>query len=217
MMASEQSRRASMRRQPQQNRSQERVNQILLAAEALFIEVGYEQTTTRAIAARAKVAVGSLYQFFPDKEAILRALATRYFQAEYQLFAALHTADAETLSLSEYVDRVVDAFDHFMNRQPGYRAVYEQLLSLMTYSAFEAMDDYEYQIVDELAAFFARLNSELTPETCQTIALIVVKVVGDLLWLSTRQPPEQQRLLIAETKVLMVSYLDRYLGEAMGK
>jgi AcrR family transcriptional regulator len=206
-----------MRRQPQQTRSQERVNHILTAAEALFIEVGYEQTTTRAIAARAKVAVGSLYQFFPDKEAILKALATHYFQAEYQLFAALHTPEAESLSLSDYVDRVIDAFDHFMNSQPGYRAVYEQLLNLMTFSAVEAMDDYEYRIVDELAAFFARLNPDLNGEKSQTIALVVVKVVGDLLWLSASQTPAQQRSLVAETKVLMMSYLDRYLGDRMGE
>ena len=215
-MSVKKSRSPSMRRQPQQTRSQERVNQILAAAEELFIEVGYEQTTTRAIAAQAKVAVGTLYQFFPDKEAILKALATRYFQAEYQLFAALHTPEAESLSLGDYVDRVIDAFDHFMNSQPGYRAVYEQLLNLMTYSAVEAMDDYEYRIVDELAAFFARLNPDLNAEKSQTIALIVVKVVGDLLWLSASQTPAQQRSLVAETKVLMLSYLDRYLGDRMG-
>ena len=55
-----------MRRQPKQARSQERVHHILDVAEQLFIELGYEQTTTRAIATRAGVPVGSLYQFFPD-------------------------------------------------------------------------------------------------------------------------------------------------------
>ena len=71
-----------MRRQPQQARSQERVRQILDVAEQLFVEMGYDSTTTRAIAARAGISVGSLYQFFPDKEAILKALAIQYMQAD---------------------------------------------------------------------------------------------------------------------------------------
>jgi AcrR family transcriptional regulator len=203
---------SKMRRQPQQIRSQERVDSILNAAEELFIEVGYEQATTRAIATRAKVPVGSLYQFFPDKEAILKALATRYFQQEYELFAQLHTQEAETLPLEVYVDRVIDAFDHFMNSHPGYRAVFEQLLNLMTYSAITAMDDYEYRIVDELAAFFGRLNPQLDSEKCQAIALVIVKTVGDLLWLATSLKPEMRQLLVAETKILMLGYLNNYIG-----
>lgn len=202
---------SKMRRQPQQIRSQERVDSILNAAEELFIEVGYDQTTTRAIATRANVPVGSLYQFFPDKEAILKALATRYFQQEYELFAQLHTQEAESLPLEEYVDRVIDAFDHFMNSHPGYRAVFEQLLNLMTYSAITAMDDYEYRIVDELAAFFGRLNPQLDSEKCQAIALLVVKVVGDLLWLATSLKPEMRQLLLTETKILMLGYLNNYI------
>jgi hypothetical protein len=110
-----------------------------------------------------------------------------------------------------YVDQVIDAFDHFMNSHPGYRAVYEQLLNLMTYSAIAAMDDYEYRIVDELAAFFARLNPQLDPEKCQAIALVVVKVVGDLLWLATSQHPEMRQQLLTETKILMLGYLKNYL------
>ncbi len=86
-----------MRRQPQQARSQERVQQILDVAEQLFVEIGYESATTRAIAAQADVSVGSIYQFFPDKEAILKALAIRYLQKQYQRFLDLHTPVAMTL------------------------------------------------------------------------------------------------------------------------
>jgi AcrR family transcriptional regulator len=203
---------SQMRRQPQQMRSQERVNCILNAAEELFIEVGYERTTTRAIATRAKVPVGSLYQFFPDKQAILKALAIRYFHQEYQLFAQLHTLEAETLPVEVYVDRVIDAFDQFMNSHPGYRAVYEQLLNLMTYAAMEAMDDYEYRIVDDLGAFFGRVNPKLASDKCQAIALLIVKVVGDMLWLASSQNPAMRQILLAETKLLILGYLKNYLA-----
>ena len=79
-MATNSQKNAQMRRKPQQARSQERVDRILHVAEQMFIETGYQDTTTRAIASRAEIPVGSLYQFFPDKAAILKALAAKYIE-----------------------------------------------------------------------------------------------------------------------------------------
>jgi len=72
-MAESSSPAGGMRRKPRQARSQERVNRILDVAEKLFASQGYAATTTNAIAAQAQVPIGSLYQFFPDKTAILKA------------------------------------------------------------------------------------------------------------------------------------------------
>ncbi|GAB4440556.1 MAG: TetR/AcrR family transcriptional regulator [Cyanobacteria bacterium J069] len=204
-----------MRRQPKQARSQERVEQILNAAEALFIEVGYEQTTTRAIATRAQVPVGSLYQFFPDKEAILKSLADRYLQQEYELFASLHVNMPESMPLAAYVDRMVAAFDHFMTHQPGYCAVFEQVLGLMTAGAIAELDTYQAQIVEDLAAFLGRLKPELAGDQRRAIALVVVESVGNLLWLSLKADPPLRVTLIAETKRLMTTYLSSYLGDVV--
>jgi AcrR family transcriptional regulator len=68
----------SLRRVPQQARGAQRITKILDAADELFAETGYEAATTNAIAARANTSIGSLYQFFPNKEAIFTALAQRY-------------------------------------------------------------------------------------------------------------------------------------------
>jgi AcrR family transcriptional regulator len=57
----------SLRRQPKQQRGQQRVAKILTAAAEVFAEVGYAAATTQQIADRANTAVGSIYQFFPDK------------------------------------------------------------------------------------------------------------------------------------------------------
>ena len=66
------------RRQPRQIRSDRRVSKILDAAIHVFAELGFEGTTTTAIAARADVSVGSLYQYFPNKTAIVHALSDRF-------------------------------------------------------------------------------------------------------------------------------------------
>src|SRR5579875_3792084 len=66
------------RKLPQQARGQQRIARLLDAAECVFAAVGYDAATTNAIAAQANTSIGSLYQFFPNKEALLTALAGRY-------------------------------------------------------------------------------------------------------------------------------------------
>ena len=202
-----------MRRQPKQARSQERVKQILDVAEQLFLEVGYDSTTTRAIAARANVSVGSLYQFFPDKEAILKALAIRYLQKQYQRFLDLHTPVAMTLPLRQYVDQMIDVFDQFYTDYPGSRAIFAQLLDTITWSKIEKIDDFEYQVIDELARFFHAREPSLAIAKCERIAMVITKTITELLWLSLGGDPEFRQDLVAETKLLTLSYLQQYLPE----
>jgi hypothetical protein len=61
-------------RAPQQERGQRRVEQILDAAESVFTESGVDATSMQAIADRAESSVGSLYHFFPNKDAIVLAV-----------------------------------------------------------------------------------------------------------------------------------------------
>ena len=99
---------ASPRRAPSQQRSRERVERMLAAASALIAEQGSDAMRMGEVAERAGVSIGSLYQFFPDKRAIVWALAERY-TAESQacISSALKdVGDAEGLrqAFSELVD-----------------------------------------------------------------------------------------------------------------
>ncbi|NEQ99658.1 MAG: TetR/AcrR family transcriptional regulator [Cyanothece sp. SIO2G6] len=200
-----------MRRQPQQARSQERVKHILDVAEQLFLEVGYESATTRAIASQAKVSVGSLYQFFPDKEAILKALAFRYMETQYQRFLDLHQPEALALPLASYVDRMIDVFDQFYTDYPGSREIFKQLLDTITWSAIEKIDDFEYQVISELAQFFHARQPDLLLSKCERIAMVITKTITELLWLSLSGDQEFRQELVAETKLMILSYLQQYL------
>jgi AcrR family transcriptional regulator len=208
-MAKELQKPAKMRRQPKQARSQERVHYILGVAEQLFIELGYNQTTTRAIATRAEVPVGSLYQFFLDKEAILKALANRYFEQQYHLFAQLHTELAQA-PIAVYVDRMVDAFDQFATDYPGYRAVLEQLIDLMTVADISTLDHYDLQILQEFAHFLEQRNPSLDKEKCELIATTIVKAINELLWLSLTRDQNFREQLLTETKKMIAAYLQTY-------
>lgn len=69
------------RKRPRQQRSERTRDQILEAAVQVFARHGYAHGTTNRIAQRADISIGSLYQYYPNKDAILMDLASRHLDA----------------------------------------------------------------------------------------------------------------------------------------
>jgi AcrR family transcriptional regulator len=198
-----------MRRQPSQARSQARVSQILDVAEQMFITEGYAATTTNAIAARAKVPIGSLYQFFPDKAAIVKALAMRYTEQLHHRFAELDSIELNALPLSIYVDRLIDVTDLFFTDYPGYHAIFMQVQG--TISELEELEHAaDVQLIQDFAISLSQYHSDLQPADYEAIAFVLVKAIGTLIWLSLSQEQDFRQRLVAETKRFTFNYLQSY-------
>jgi AcrR family transcriptional regulator len=201
---------SGLRRKPRQTRSQERVDRILAVAESLFVEQGYSATTTNAIAAQAKVSIGSLYQFFPDKAAILQALSMQHaVQLRQHLTAILDTAEVATLPLSEYVDRLIDGTHQFFVENPGYQAIFMEVQGTMP-ELDEIDRALDIQLTQDLSTAFSQRSAELMPEDCDAIGFVLVKAIGNILWLSFSQKEKFRQRLVLETKRLALSYLQSY-------
>src|SRR5688572_25334848 len=95
----------ALRHTPKQTRGQRKVEHILRSAEALFAEVGFENATTNAIATRAGVSIGSLYQFFASKEAILHAMTERYLSQSREGLKDL-VQNEEPQPAAEWLNRI---------------------------------------------------------------------------------------------------------------
>jgi AcrR family transcriptional regulator len=200
---------SGMRRQPKQARSQERVNQILDVAEQMFIAEGYGATTTNAIAARAQVPIGSLYQFFPDKGAIVAALAMRYTEQLHQRFVELETADLSNLTLCDYVEQIIDTTDQFFTDYPGYYAIFMQVQGIVPELA-EIENAADAQLIQDFAMSLSQYYSGLDSIDYEAIAFVLVKSIGTLLWLSLGQEASLRQRLVTETKRFTLSYLQSY-------
>ncbi len=102
------------RKAPRQDRSRRTVERILDAATRIFDEDGYAGTTTNEIAAVAGVSVGSLYQYFPNKDSILVALARRHVaDVTTALTALLARTGPDPAAMVEVVVRfLVDQHRH---------------------------------------------------------------------------------------------------------
>lgn len=96
-----------MAKEPKRKRGIARVAKLLDAGAAVFAEQGYKAATMTEIAARAGAPIGSLYQFFPNKDVLADALVARY--AEH-VEAALDRIRAQVADLdgTQLADRLLD-------------------------------------------------------------------------------------------------------------
>jgi AcrR family transcriptional regulator len=118
--------RAAARKRPSQARSRETVAAIVEAAARVFEAHGYAAGTTNRIAERAGVSIGSLYEYFPNKDAIVVALAERELERERaEITRLLEAARGEPLAavLGRFVEGVVG----FHLRRPGlHRMLFDE-------------------------------------------------------------------------------------------
>ncbi|MBW4587026.1 TetR/AcrR family transcriptional regulator [Aetokthonos hydrillicola Thurmond2011] len=199
-----------MRRQPRQARSQERVNRIIDVAEKLFITQGYNATTTNAIATHAQIPIGSLYQFFPDKTAIVQALALRYSELLHQRLAILHHPELVKLPLSTLVDQLIDITQQFFLEHPGYYEIFMQVQGVIP--EVQAIEDAaDAKFIRDLASLLTQREAGLDRVDYEAIAFVLVKAISNLMWLSFSQEPPFRQRLIKEMKQFAFSYLQRYL------
>ena len=116
-------------REPRQERSRQKVELMLEAAIRILEKEGLEGLTTNAIAARAGVSIGTLYQYFPNKEAILDDLADRELRGmSGRVMAAMQNPLLETTQdrVAALVRAVADTYGQ---RHDAHRLVMAHSLS----------------------------------------------------------------------------------------
>lgn len=200
---------APLRRQPKQQRSQQRVEQILRAAAEVFVEVGYEAATTHMIAARAKTAIGSLYQFFPDKLAIFHALEARHMENVMTLNRELLQAADLTRPFAEFVDCLVEKHIAYF-QDPIPRVVYIQYF--VAPQLFVLFDEtFNCQLIEQYACFLRQWNPALPIEKSERLAETVHQCYNALLLKALLGEERKRRSRYEELKALLVAYLVPYV------
>lgn len=189
----------SPRRIPRQKRGERRVAALVSAAASEFALSGYDAATMSAIAKRAGAPIGSLYQFFPNKESLARALRTQYALDYEQAWAPLVTQAGE-LSLKQLVERLVSLMVEFVQSHPAFLSLSE---APSTTRIPAARERHRQSIVRLLRSHSPRL-----PQTkAMTIATVVMQINRGMMGLYAQAGPEDRPWIIEEFKAVLNEYL----------
>ncbi len=201
----------SPRRKPSQERSRDRVERILDATASLLSEMAVDKITTAAIAAKAGVPIGSVYQYFPNKLAVLAQLARRVMAEVDMKTASLIAEDFGVLPWDQAIDRAIDATMQGYSEQPGYAQL---LLSIRPTPEFGAITDESNERVAALLALHPALQALIPKERIELVSRSAIRAVNSLQdWALSVDDPEQANEIIGEMKTLLKGYLAVYLGQ----
>lgn len=169
----------------------------------MIAEMGYGPATMCAIAKRADSAIGSLYQFFPNKEAVVEALRAQYAKENGKLWAAL-AAEAANLTVVELVSRLIKSQIDFAESHPGFYALFEAPPTSNTARRRELIREW---IAGVLLACKPRMSSTLALR----LATVVHEIVKGLLRLYAEADSAERALILEEFKGILIGYLGRRL------
>jgi AcrR family transcriptional regulator len=198
----------SLRRQPVQQRSALRVAKMLDSAAELLDEVGYEALTTTLIAKRAGVAVGSLYQFFPDKRAVVQALTQRNLE-RFMSLAAERMTTVDHQHWWDVVDALLDIYLQMHRETPGFAKVH--FGDVVDTQLLDSTKDNNTVVAEGITALLTG-RLELSAEQIAMPITLAVEAADALLKLAFRSDPMGDQAIVDETKHLIKVYLESRFG-----
>ena len=204
---------ASTRRVPVQGRSQQTVQRVLDAASSLLQQVPLDEVTTTRIATEAGLSIGALYRFFPDKQAIIDAIAVRHVEQFRASLAgtvlktvASHLARLQKPNPAAILDAIIDAYIVYLDAHPDFRTI--------SFGRYVSAATKERQISSDVgvAALLKRfmleqLGAANTDEL--DLKLHMVSEAGEhLIAYAYEQPTQPERArIVTELKKMLSRYL----------
>jgi AcrR family transcriptional regulator len=190
------------------------VELLLDAAATVIAEQGLEAATAEAIAAQARTAKGSLYQFFPNRDAVLAALALRYADEMRAIHERAFPLDAHDVPLERLIDRIVKPLAEFHDRNPAFRRVFASHDGPVddTRSAPARLRAQLFEsFVDRLDVLFASRNPRLATRDRRRAALVAASIGQSVLARRARAQAADKKPLLDDVRRILIAYLQPLL------
>lgn len=201
---------ADERPRRRQARGERRISQLLQAAASVFCTQGYTASSTNAIAREAGVSPGTLYQFFPNKEAIAVELGGRLIKEMEEAHGRVFTAENARLPLDRLIDAVADPFIEFNCANPAFLALIKgpDAPGRVT----EEHDTLHARFLDGVSWLLALRRPALSTVERTLIAQMSFAMFKAALDLVVQSEGEERAAYARELKGMLYRYLAPYVG-----
>lgn len=197
---------SQVRKVPRQLRAQETVEAILVAAAHILEREGFEAATTNRVAAKAGVSIGSLYQYFPNKESLARALNERHTR-ELRALLQRRFEEIWDAPIEEGVRAIVHAMVEAHRVDPGLHRV---LVGLSPSVGGQAETHVlEAEVEQLLTRYLEARSRELRLADPRLSAFMLVHTVEALTHAAVLEHPQwlKGEGFVEETTAMIAGYL----------
>lgn len=191
---------STSRRVPQQERGERRVAQVLEAAAVVFAEAGYDAATMTEIAERAKASIGAVYQYFPNKQALVVALRKQYGETMRERWTSLRDS-LQNSSIEELANGYIGLMVEFYEEHPDYFVIMD---APIRYKKDEAA---RMRLRRNLAEAFQERKPSLSEQRAYRLANVAIQIAKSMSQLYGSADEKEREELVKEYKIALSSYL----------
>ena len=195
------------RNAPIQKRALERRAKILEVTAELLDEVGQDDLTTILVAKRAEMSVGTLYHYFPNKYAILYALAEQWLGEIDTVLQELEAERLETMSLKKFVDKAVERMLLAYTHQRGLLPLVQAMFGVPELKDLDTAHDE--LIITSMARMFARLEVAERPAELSRLGRGFLEINHALLLVVVNQSKADSLKTLNDLKYVSLCLLER--------
>ena len=196
---------------PEQERSRRTYAQILDAAAVLLEETGIEGFNTNLLAERADVRIRTVYRYFPNKLAVVTALAERMVTQWGGWFDALEqVADAQA-DWKPVWRGLIDAYVQGIKAVPGGVALRRAMHAVAELRAIDQRDNAI--LAARVAQVFATRLPHASRKVLETQTRVLLETAAAIVDLSLNESPAGAAALIAALKEMHVSCMDQWFTQ----
>lgn len=188
----------SARRAPAQQRSRERLERILAVATELIAAKGSDQLKMSEVAEQAAISIGSLYQYFPEKSAIIRTLAERYNAENRRCIQEALAGVRDLEGLKAAYLGLVDLYYEIMLAEPVMRDIWSGMQADKQLVLLELAESRAAGAM--LADAMARVHPRADPQKIATSAFLIWHLGEATMRLAISHDREQGRALVEAYK-----------------
>lgn len=187
-------------RAPRRERGRRRVAALLEAAISLFAEKGYDAVTMTEVAAKAGAPIGSLYQFFPGKEALADAVIERFGERLGEVLEEIE-GQAATLPVPALAEAMLGLPANFREERAAATALLESPRDVSALA-----EELKHAFRKKVARILRAANPALVNERSELMALVVIQLMKAAAQ-AVERDPELSDLISKEFQSLMENYL----------
>jgi AcrR family transcriptional regulator len=196
----------SVRTEPVQQRSNERITLLLDTAATLIDEKGIDGLTTSDVAARSRSSVGVVYRYFPNIQSLLRALAARNMQRFLEAsFARLEEEPSEWMG---ELDSVLNVYADLSRTEPGFRALH--FGGVIDERFISGQVDANRELADRFVEFVSRRYDLPATDEFAVDLDVAIEVAAALLQRAFRNDRDGDERYIEKTRVVVRGILEPY-------